>query len=110
MLQGSGQLHSTFIEAMVAETRTEKEVEMWVSICRKAIGSLTDTSFTDSAALQSKLYALDVLLRPTLLQHIVVRRRLISIIGLAWKEDVMPCAGKSPWAHLHTNKVGQRST
>lgn len=82
MLQGSSQLHSTFLEAMVAETRTEKDLEMWEHICRKAMASFREANFTDSAALQSKLYALDVLLRPTLLQHILVQQRHISLILL----------------------------
>lgn len=74
MLQGSGQLQVPFLEAMLAQARTEKDLQMWKGILQNAISSLNKSSFTDTATLQSRLSALDVLLRPTLLKDLLVRR------------------------------------
>lgn len=71
MLQGSGQME-LFLEAMLAEASSEKDVQMWKNVLQNAMASLKTISFTDTAALQGKLYALNVLLQPALLKNFLV--------------------------------------
>ena len=73
-MQGSGQLQVPFLEGMLAQASTEKDVQMWKTVLQNAMSSLKKSSFTDTTTLQSRLFALDVLLRPTLLKNLLVRR------------------------------------
>ena len=59
---------------MIREASTEKDAQLWQSILRSVLSTLKDVSFTDTAALQSKLLALDMFLRSPMLQKLLVRR------------------------------------
>ena len=71
-MQGSGTVQSLFVEAMVNEASTEKDMQVWTSILRSVFNTLKQTSFTDTAALQGKLFALDIFFRPPVLQKLLV--------------------------------------
>ena len=72
ILQGSGRVQSLFVEAMVKENSTEKDMQVWQTILHNVYNTLKQTSFTDATALQSKLFALDVIFRMPLLQGLLV--------------------------------------
>lgn len=72
MVQGTGQLSLSFLEAMLAHVSTEKDLQAWKTILQNAMKSLNKTTFTDTATLQSRLFALDVLLRPAMLKNLLV--------------------------------------
>ena len=78
MLQGNGQLQAAFLESMVAQAVTDKDVQMWRTVLQNATASLKKTSFTDTGTMQSRLLALDVLLRPTLLKNLLVRGKTVA--------------------------------
>ena len=71
-VQGIGAVQSFFVEAMVNEASTEKDMQAWTSILRSVFNTLKQTSFTDTAALQGRLFALDVFFRPPVLQKLLV--------------------------------------
>ena len=77
-VQGSGTVQSLFVEAMVYEATSDKDVQAWQKILRSVFNTLKQNTFTDTAALQSKLFALDVFLRSPTVQKLLVRlcRRL----------------------------------
>ena len=74
VLQGTGQIQSVFVEAMIKEAGSEKDAQLWQSILRSVLSTLKEVSFTDTAGLQSKLLALDMFLRSPMLQKLLVRR------------------------------------
>lgn len=76
MVQGTGQLPLAFLEAMLAHVNTHKDLQAWRTILQNAMKSLTKTTFTDTATLQSRLFALDVLLRPAILKNLLVHHAL----------------------------------
>ncbi|DBA74342.1 hypothetical protein WJX77_011104 [Trebouxia sp. C0004] len=85
-LVGCGKLQSLFVEAVVNEARTEKDMQVWQTILRSVLNTLKQTTFTNAAALQSNLFALDVFFRQPLLQ------RLLAALLL---EEAAQAAGKS---------------
>ena len=72
LMQGDGKLQSLFVEAMVNEAHTEKDMQVWQATLRSVLNTLKQTTFTNAAALQSKLFALDVFFRMTVLQRLLV--------------------------------------
>ena len=78
LLQGDGKLQSLFVEAMVNEACTEKDMQIWQATVRSVLNTLKQTPFTNAAALQSKLFALDVFFRPLLLQRLLVGTFFLS--------------------------------
>ena len=72
LMQGKGKLQSLFVEAMVNEARTEKDIQVWQATLRSVLKTLKQTTFTNAAALQSKLFALDVFFRSSVLQRLLV--------------------------------------
>ena len=60
-VQGTGRVGSLFVEALVTETASEKDAQVWQSILRNLFSNLGEMSFTEPiTALESKLFALDV--------------------------------------------------
>ena len=57
---------------MVSQNSTEKDMQVWQTILHNVYNTLKQTSFTDATALQSKLFALDVIFRMPLLQGLLV--------------------------------------
>ena len=77
-VQGTGRVGSLFVEAMTKEAACEKDAHVWQSILRSLFSTLSDMSFTEPiAALESKLFALDVFLRSPMLQRLLVSRDCI---------------------------------
>jgi len=72
LMQGCGKLQSLFVVAMVNEARTEKDMQVWQTTLRSVLNTLKQTTFTNAAALQSKLFALDVFFRPPVIQRLLV--------------------------------------
>ena len=65
---------------MVSEVGNAKGIEIWQTILRSVFGTVQGTTFTDTATLQSKLFALDVFLRSPMLQRLLVTCVLLTML------------------------------
>lgn len=96
-VQGTGRVGSLFVEAMTREAASEKDAQVWQSILRNLFSTLRDISFTKPiAALESKLFALDVFLRSPMLQRLLVSRIFVP----HWSHFC------TPWALLSFRLAG----
>ncbi len=76
-------VQSLFVDAMVNQGSTDKDMQIWQTILRTVINNLKQTSFTDPAAvLQSRLFTLDVFFRPLALQRLLVRHTVSPSLDL----------------------------
>lgn len=88
-VQGTGRVGSLFVEALVTETASEKDAQVWQSILRNLFSNLGEMSFTEPiTALESKLFALDVFLRSPMLQRLLVSCNSVSH---SWSAHLTHC-------------------